>query len=796
MAGIRRHHTRRLQFLIVTTTCFLSSSGAARAAHPDDSRWHASATVAAGTKTARLILNIKEAPAGGDSIQAKVSTKDVTTALITPSSQKITGQSANESGFRWIQNRAGPPPLGSDDPGQFTQFVFNRGGAPGEYVLEFSFSQLDSPAQIEVHFTSRMKDFIQLIEQTPGARILGPVQLAPAATLSFDLPQDQEEQAFDIVVPNETVIVELTLPHGRTLRQNGVEPGSADWKVFAEAEDAKQLPFFFAKEISLPIEGTHHFIYLKHALKGKYEIHAQSSATPVGDLRVAEFPLEGLLRASGVGMQMGRPPAAGEVKIHAKPLPFECYAGDKLEVVVELLGDIGTQSPQFEVRLERRPWVSETMRAAKLGPPDPVETLPVEFTRDGERTYRGTVTTTKIGIVRIGVRATGKTAAGQPFTDEVLITNESMRVKPVVAKFLSLDAKAVIAADSTKFDHLDISATLDVIEPGDYLAIFMLRGASGTRLQVGGVGAKARLEKGRQILTASVPSVRIWHELRDGPIEIANVQISRTSPSGVLWVGVPTDGASYRTPAYKRDQWDPGPIFGSDQLNVHGTAPAPSGRFIYVEAEWEVTTPGGSCQWSGSLDRPSIAPVAKDAVYTLQSSARGKLPVGRTKVSLLFEGSEIQRASQEDWHLMAQIHCERSSSDLPELTFALLPPQLVSLNPQEYEPRESSLVVRFSPMRLVQGGFGRTTIFVPQKASHDVQFSLGKLPKGIDAELRIPEEDSKPDDTGAVRTTSGSRQLLIETAAHIAPGRYFIPITALSGDEKTTTLFVLDIDPY
>ena len=116
----------------------------------------------------------------------------------------------------------------------------------------------------------------------------------------------------------------------------------------------------------------------------------------------------------------------------------------------------------------------------------------------------------------------------------------------------------------------------------------------------------------------------------------------------------------------------------------------------------------------------------------------------------------------------------------------LIPPQQVSLNPHEYEPRCNSMAVRVSPMRLVQGGFGRTSVSVPQRASNDVQFGLGELPKGIDAQLGIPEGDSK----------LASRQLMIETAAHIAPGRHFIPITAISRDEKTTTLCVLDIDPY
>jgi hypothetical protein len=49
---------------------------------------------------------------------------------------------------------------------------------------------------------------------------------------------------------------------------------------------------------------------------------------------------------------------------------------------------------------------------------------------------------------RISIRAKGQTSTGQGFIDEALFTNESL-------KFLSLDAKALIADDSEKFDHLE-----------------------------------------------------------------------------------------------------------------------------------------------------------------------------------------------------------------------------------------------------------------------------------------------------------------------------------------------------
>ncbi len=99
----------------------------------------------------------------------------------------------------------------------------------------------------------------------------------------------------------------------------------------------------------------------------------------------------------------------------------------------------------------------------------PSEVLPVQLTEVKPRTYRGTVIPTKPGSVRISVRATGKMASGTPFTTETLLTNSSMTVKPVAARFLGITAKAIAPAEGAKFDRLEVSASLDVLIPGEYL---------------------------------------------------------------------------------------------------------------------------------------------------------------------------------------------------------------------------------------------------------------------------------------------------------------------------------------
>jgi len=744
-----------------------------------------SAVVPAGSSTQRLVLTVAEPPASGDSIDASVSTADVRTKLITPDGERITDENAEAAGLSWTQGRAHPSPLGSDDEGQFTEITFRKRAPAGRYILEFSFEQLREPAKVEAHFISRMGEYLRLLQSTPGAQISKSVPLKPSATVTFDLPQEEEKLMFDIVVPDAGADVVLVLPDGRTLRQGDAKKPDVEWTISTNPGESTPRGL----GLLLPLEGSHQIIWLQRAAKGRYEIHASPKTTTKGELRVAVVPVVALAKAYAARKAASEQPAPGEIQIRAKYLPFDCFVGDSLDVQFELLGDIGSKPPQFEVRLERRAWLQDVDGGVRYAAPDPVEVMPVQFTQVGSRTYRGTLVPTKPGSVRITVRATGKTPSGQPFVAEAFITNDSMRVKPIAARFLGVNANAMARDGDSKFDRLEVSATLDVLMPGDYLLIFSVQDAAGARLEGGLFSGVATLQAGRQNLTASVPSSRIWRELRDGPLEIANVQISRTQKYTLSGIEVRTGNATLRTPAYRHDQWDPGPVYGEDHVTVHGIYPLSSGRFLFAEVEWEVTTPGGPCEWNGVMCGPFRPASSAQMPPQLSVREEATLPAGKTKLSFFFDGATINRFGKQDWTLGAALVCGQAMKvNDPRAPFrwSLTPNPKIDLNPDDYEPSHGSFSVRAQQMlRLSPGGSGDTTVTLVGRSSKPVQFAVTDPPKGVEAKLAGPFGS-----TGVTWST-----LWITTSPEASPGRYFLGIAATSGTEVATTQVVLDIVP-
>ena len=744
---------------------------------------NSSAVVPAGSSTYRLVLTVAEPPAFGDSIDASVSTADVTTKLITPDGERITDENAEAAGLSWTQGRAHPSPLGSNDEGQLTEITFRKRASAGRYILEFSFQQLHEPARVEAHFISRMREYLRLLQSTPGAQISKAVPLRPSATVTIDLPQEEEELMFDIVVPDAGVDVVLVLPDGRTLRHDDAKKPDVDWTILTTPEESSLS--FMGFEPLLPLEGNHQVIVLKTAAKGRYQIHASPKTTTQGELRVAVVPFLALAKVYVAREAAAEQPTPGEIRIRPKHLPFECFVGDSLDVQFELLGDIGSKPPQFEVRFERRARLQDVDGAVRYAAPDPVEVMPVQLTQVGGRTYRGTLVPTKPGSVRITVRATGTTPSGQPFVAEAFLTNDSMTVKPIAARFLGVTANAMARDGDSKFDRLEVSATLDVLMPGDYLLIFSVQDAAGAGLEGGLVNGLATLQAGHQNLTASVPSSRIWRDLRDGPLQIANVQISRTQKYTLTGIEVPTGNATFRTSAYRHDQWDPGPVYGEDHVTVHGIYPLSSGRFLFAEVEWEVTTPGGRCEWNGAMRGP-FRPSSAQMPPQLSVREEATLPAGKTKVSFIFDGATINRFGKQDWTLGAVLVCGQAMkvNDLRSpFRWSLTPNPKIDLNPDDYEPSQGSFSLRAQQMlRLSPGGSGGTTVTVVGRTSQAVQFAVTDLPRGVEARLAGPSG-----------TTGVTWSLWITTSPQTPPGRYFLGVVATSGTDVATTKVVLDI---
>ncbi|MGD0200041.1 MAG: hypothetical protein ABSD27_04750 [Bryobacteraceae bacterium] len=723
-------------------------------------------------------------------------------ALVMPGGQRITAEKAEAAGLNWSEGYYEPegsiselidgyyaPPLRIKDS-RYAEIAFQAAGAAGRYVIELTSPALKTPATARAWFNSRMDDYALLIGFIPGARLSKAFPLNPSASVSFEIQRDEQLCAFDIVVPNSSVKVSLTLPDGHLLRPETPTEKKFAWETI-EAGGSGGAPgegFSLGSALAtagslMPVPGIHHVIFFEKVAEGRYEIHATGEGIGGGELRAAFLRLPGPLDRKRV--MEARLRARGEVRLRPQRLPHTCYVGDKLDVVVELLGDVGDEQPRFELRSERSAFLRATDSGVQMAPPDPIETTPVQLARGPDGAFHGTVAPAKPGMVRISVRARGKTASGLPFTSEALIADGSINVNPIVARFLSLDASAIDVDGDSKLDRLDVTATLDVFEPGEYQMGFTVRDAAGARLQAPGKFGPPALHTGRQSLTVSLAASQIWTALRDGPLQIENVDIWRTHRSTSLWVRVPTGGASFRTAAYRRDQWNPGPIYGEDHVSVHGIRPAPSGRFRFAEVEWEVTTPGGSCEWEAVLDRSASSPGAE--LLRLTATVSGGLPPGRTKVSFVFDGAAIAVPGAHDWLLHGGISCGkgRETALRFHLNDAARGSVTLQLDPDQYEPAHATFRVRTANAmtHISAGSSGSNSVYAVHRSSESVQFRVEHVPAKV--EVRLLAAYVGPQVAGA--------DLQVEAAPDAAAGRYFLEIAATSGAETATTELVLDV---
>ena len=235
------------------------------------------------------------------------------------------------------------------------------------------------------------------------------------------------------------------------------------------------------------------------------------------------------------------------------------------------------------------------------------------MTRTADGSYHGRVTLPDPGMVRIAVRAAGKTVEGKPFTDEAIVTNDFLIVKPVVARFRSLRERAAGTRGSAQFDRLEVSAELEVIEPGEYIMTFTLRDPGGASLSGARTSGSAKLLAGLRELTVAVPGRKPWSGLRDGPFEITAVRIWRTIPlaSSSSWVEVPTGGASLHTAAYTRNRWDPGAFL--ERIGSAYMGSARLRRADFASPKWSGMSPPLAARAAGmaGLARTSRQPAAR-----------------------------------------------------------------------------------------------------------------------------------------------------------------------------------------
>ena len=724
-----------------------------------------------GPGVGTIRLQIAEPPEAGDTIAIEVTTAALKTVLVLPDGRRISGpRTAEAAGLSWSET-PNPAPIGSTDGGRSTAIYFGKRGAAGRYLLEFTARDLRRQEAAEARFISRRKQYFDVIQDLPGVVLPAPFALGPSAVVAFNLDRDEETSLLDIVVPDSSVKVTLKLPDGRIL-QPGQKPGrGVEWKTVARREDIDPAGSWFGiGGFLLPVEGTHHVISLEMAPKGRYEIQAVRAGGKGGELRTAFIPLARVMAAATDELRNAGRPAPGEVWVRSYDFPQHCYAGDKLDLRFHVEGDVAPASLRIDVKLELRSYLPRSGGGPlKLGPPV-VETIPAGLTPDQNGAYHASIVPKIAGVARVLVSVSGKKISGAPFEEGIVL---DLNVSALVARFLSLKTNPVDADGNGKFDRLDITAMLDVFVPGDYDMNLELRDPASKGLLS---HCKATLEAGRQQITMSIPARRMRSELKDGPYTISALRIYREKGNYGDDVGI--GQRVFHTPPLKRDQWEPAPIQGGEQATIRGIRPAASGRFRFAEVEWSVTTPGGDCYWNASLT--PVRPVS--AVSPTDLYVQGKLPAGRSRLSLVFPGAGIARAGSRELTFSALVACQGMETRDGEGSSPFL---TLTVDPAQFEPPTGSLEVQAQTMlRLPPGGSGGGTVDVPGKKLRDVRFTLKNVPAEVTAILdtRQPDRAAQADVIVNVRPTA-------------APGRYFIGVAASSAGGTAETELVVEVIP-
>jgi hypothetical protein len=709
--------------------------------------------------TGQVRLRIPEAPSTGDLIGVGAGPARLRVVLITPRGLRVTAENAAAAGFHWRQEDTNP---------QYrdTMITFARPGVAGQYTVQVTAGPAKTTEEATVNatvwfsrLTPTMQGYRRFVRSVPGAQMPNPVPMAPSAILRFELGRDETYALFDVVVRDSAVKVTLALPGGQVLRQDQLGQSDVTWTTVGyggRPTDAGPDLGLFTLFV-MPVQGHHHLIHIPRAAKGDYEIRASQSGKTVGELRAVFFPWIAVFDPSA-------PPLPGQVRIRRADKADECFAGDQIDLRIGLLGEVGPATPEFRVRIEKTPEGTSV--------PGAIENLPMTFTRGADGDYHGTVLLTKAGSARIEVEVKGEKASGQAFADQAIF---QANVRPVVARILSLDAKAVDVDGDGKFDRLDITTNLDVIVPGEFLVTVYLTDAKQRKVM--GV-TRADLQVGHQSLTGSIAGWRIWNELREGPYEVHVEQLFLVPGRMVGGVERVVGGVGRvsHLVTEPRDTWDHGPTYGEDHVEAHGILPAPSGLFRLAEVEWDATTPGGRCSWGGSL-----ASGTGMRLVRLAAGRGAELPAGRSKLSFFFDGAAIAAAGAHQWEISAEVQCEGVTSH------ATLVGQTVNMDAGLYEAQSTDFL--FTGTDTLRGeGRGRWSVRLyadNYRGSLGANISLTEVPKELDAKLLdVFKAGTRVDAELSVKVVPGA-----------APGRYFIGLAATSGSETVTRYLAVDISP-
>ena len=381
--------------------------------------------IAAGVRSAKVVLTLDTPPEIGDAFFIDVSSDKITTALLLPDGDRVLLHDGDRvdavyshiglAAYAWWNT----PPLGRADGSYLITLEFNELGKAGRYEFEFAAGATKTASHVNVSFKSNRHEYDAWLRSAPGFLTVGPVMLnqtRPSATLDLVLPRQEVSGLFDVVVTDPGAKVSLALPGGRLIESAEGEEDGFEWKILQDANDLDALEPFLGR-LLLHRDGTHHVFMFETALKGKYQVRAQTSAKRRVELTAAFIPVGGLLERGLQSLETIKYAPVGETFFQIYSTPEACFVGASFELSVGLTGE-PVLDPKFKVQLEYRAPLGRGADGYLHWDEPIVEDANVTLTRTPEGRYVGRITPMRVGLLRVGVRVNGETTSGKSFSRE------------------------------------------------------------------------------------------------------------------------------------------------------------------------------------------------------------------------------------------------------------------------------------------------------------------------------------------------------------------------------------------
>jgi hypothetical protein len=180
-----------------------------------------------------------------------------------------------------------------------------------------------------------------------------------------------------------------------------------------------------------------------------------------------------------------------------------------------------------------------------------------------------------------------------------------------------------------------------------------------------------------------------------------------------------------------------------------------------AEVRWDVTTPGGRCRWQSYL--------SPGGGNTLSAASASDLPPGKSTLLFHFDGADIAAAGSGQWTFQATARCDGRNE------YAEFRRAPVDVAPATFEPLRRAVEL--------QAG---QAVDSPRPGVWSTNRSVNAPERGVPFTIVAPPEIQARLINVYNAAPSHFATLEMTLAPGAPPGRYFVEVTASSGQQQST----------